>query len=267
MNYAFLPEQISQWIYLGPFVAGIFSITHCSVMCGPLVVVFRDRRYAYHGGRIAGYTAVGAVLGTIGMSIDRAGSIMTFQNLSIYLSGGLLILYGLIRMLPGNIWKRVPSAGFLYTPARWISSVRASRTLPAGLSVFLAGALSALIPCAILYPLWALAAGSGTPAYGAGMALAFVTGTIPGLLFIQWTADRATGKLKRIAGQKLRVASVVVMVLTGVFIIGFRKNSAPKMDFSENAVQDPSCLPGKEGGDNDFKIINPPEGSVENTEF
>jgi sulfite exporter TauE/SafE len=259
-----IPEQFSRWIYLGPFIAGIFSITHCSVMCGPLVLVFRDRKYAYHGGRIFGYTLVGAALGTIGMSIDRAGSILTLQNLSIYLSGGLLIIYGLIRLLPGQVWRKIPAPGFLYAPARWISKVRSSGSLPASISVFLAGVLSALIPCAILYPLWALAAGSGSPTYGAGIAFAFVTGTIPGLLFIQWMADHATGKLKRFTGQKLRVASVVIMVITGVAIIGFRNTSAPKMDFSENAVQDPTCLPGEEGGD-DFEVINPSKGSSENT--
>ncbi len=240
-----LPEFFSDWVYLGPLFAGALSITHCSVMCGPLVVMFKDHSVSYHIGRILGYTAVGALLGAIGVSLDRAGDLLALQNVSIYISALLLIVYGLSRLLPAKIWHKIPTPAFFYLPARLMSRLKKQDFLPESLAIFLAGILSALIPCAILYPLWAVAAGSGSIVTGAGFAFAFVLGTIPGLAFIQWTARRASGGIRRFLGQKLRIVSVVLMIFTGVFIIVWREGHAPRMDFREGASQDANCLPGE----------------------
>ncbi len=230
---------------VGPFVAGILAFVHCSVMCGPLVLLFRRQWAGYQLGRIAGYTAVGALLGVIGLSLDKAGMLLSVQNFSIYIAIFLMLLYGIGRLLPAKSAWKGPS--FIYLPSRWIGHLRRNQRIPAVISVTLAGVLSALIPCAVLYPVWALAAGSGSPLYGAGVAFAFVMGTIPGLLAIQLLTGKLSERIPFLKGNFFRTVSVVLMLATGIAMVGWREKFAPRMDFSEEAAgKDIQCLPGHE---------------------
>lgn len=253
-DYTFL----AGYSFLGAtFLAGMFSIGHCSVMCGPLLMIFRDNWIFYHLGRILGYTAVGALLGSIGMSLDRAGLILQIQNVSIYLAVLLMFIYGIYLLFPGKTAGFVNTNSLLYLPTKWISRLKRSHRAPEFVTVFLSGILSALLPCSVLYPVWALSAGAGSPVYGSLIALSFVLGTIPGLAVFQFFLKKAGGKTLRFSDVRIRAVAGIMIVLTGVFMVIYREKYAPKMDFSDAATEDPAqCLPG-ENQDDSFEIINP----------
>ncbi len=244
----------------GTFLAGIFYLPHCSVMCGPLVLLFKNRGVSYQVGRLLGYTAVGALLGIVGQSLEQAGLLLSIQNGSLYGAALFMILYGIYLALPAR-WKfRTPS--WVYRPAGWIASLRQHSRIPASLSVFLAGTLSALLPCGVLYPVWALAAGAGSPLSGAGIGLSFVLGTIPGLLVIQFLASRAEHRIAFFQTRKIKYAATAILLSTGVLMMLWRGNFAPRMDFSESATENPEeChteLPFGSGGEGEESSVPPP---------
>ncbi len=227
-------------ILTGTFTAGLLSLSHCAVMCGPLMLVFREDWLAYQVGRVAGYTGVGALLGLAGYSLDQGGHLISIQNAGMWIAGILMILYGLMYIIPANeTGRRKGTAswfqGLLQKPAVLISRLRKRSGLPAFISVFLAGILSALLPCGVLYPVWALAAGSGSPVFGAAVGASFVAGTIPGLLAFQWFVKRAGNRISVFQMQWIRRIAMVILVATGISMIYYRDHTAPSMSFTPEA--------------------------------
>jgi len=77
------------------------------------------------------------------------------------------------------------------------------------------GALTPLIPCGLLYLLWLACLMSGSPWYGAEIALGFGVGTVPGLLLAQGGFVAAERRLspQTIRAVQRSLATVALVVL------------------------------------------------------
>ncbi len=192
------------------FGAGIVGGAHCVGMCGGFVLVAgaagRRAGLLFHAGRLAGYAALGAVAGLLGRTLDLGGAALGLHRLRFLVAAALLFLFGLA--LAGLVPRRLlePGAGAV---ARLLAALR-RRGGPLGW--LLLGLPIGLLPCGLLYPMYALAAGSGAAATGALVLLAFGLGTLP----ILGGATAVLSRLRVEARQRLVVATgVVMLVLSG----------------------------------------------------
>ena len=211
-------------IPLGSFVAGLLAFPHCALMCGPLFALFSSSWTSYQSGRILGYSLVGGLLGALGFGLDWSGLFfVSLQNLSILLIALIFLGYATLRLLQFH-----PSALLDYTAplARWMNRLRNKRH--AALGIFLAGSLSALLPCGVLLPLWALCAGSASPVFGASMGLAFVLGTIPGALLFRLLLRQAWWKRIHVR-RSFRFVSAMALAALGVLVLSYRSILVPSI--------------------------------------
>ena len=194
------------------FVAGLVGGVHCVGMCGGFVLVAGAagrRGWLFHVGRLAGYAALGALAGLLGRTLDLGGAALGLHRLRFFAAAALLLLFGLafLGALPRR-WLE-PGAG---ATTRLLAAIRRRGGPSAWL---LLGLPIGLLPCGLLYPMYALAAGSGSPADGAVLLLAFGVGTLPLL-------GGATVVLARLRvdtrARLLRAAGVVMLMMAGWMI-------------------------------------------------
>jgi len=208
--------------YAGAFVAGISSFAHCFFMCGPINMLFRSHAYSYQAGRILGYTVVGGILGSAGPALDRAGILVSVQNLSIYAAAFLLLVYAVIVVF--NI--KIGNLNIFKKLSMLMVSLRKNPHIPSGITSGAAGTLSALIPCSVLYPVWILASSSGSVMNGSIMAFSFVLGTVPALFLFQIFSNREKS-FAVFSNKYLRNISTILLISISLFVLYHRKMSAP----------------------------------------
>jgi hypothetical protein len=167
--------------------SGAASTLHCAAMCGPLALagttsdgkLDRLASAGYFGGRIVGYTAVGAVLGSLGkhaLCILPMGKVQTVAVLLVALMAlvrGVSLLRGGGREPLVRLGAR-PSRRGLGVLAR-VAAVLPRRGAPLGLA-------TAILPCGALLPAWVLAAGTASAGGGAAVMACFGAATMPGLV-------------------------------------------------------------------------------------
>jgi sulfite exporter TauE/SafE len=198
--------------YLLAFIAGLVGGGHCLGMCGALVVAASaggQRSWLFHVARIAGYAVLGAVAALAGAALDFGGAAAGLHRLRFYVSGGLLLAFGLafLGALPRR-WLE-PGAGVVVRVlgrARRVSG--AAFPLVLGLPV-------GLLPCGLLYPMYAAAAGTGAPLEGAALLISFGLGTVPMLGTVSFALDRVGLVMRQ---RLVRVAGVVMLLLGAVMI-------------------------------------------------
>jgi uncharacterized protein len=173
------------------FLVGLLGSTHCLGMCGGIVSALtvrlpgdRPRRMlqlAYHAGRLATYTAAGALAAGLGSAALLLDGLLPVQ-IVLYVAAQLMLvalglyLLGISRYLNAferagrALWRRIQPA--------------TSRLRPAGSSprALVYGMLWGLLPCGLVYSVLAVALLSGSAASGALIMLAFGLGTLPALL-------------------------------------------------------------------------------------
>ena len=183
------------------FMAGVAASPHCSLMCGPWqalqlrgrgAVPIRHALGFLHGGRIAGYAALGAAAGA-------AGSRLVFLLPPVSAGGAMQAASAVALALLGAVQlSRRPRAACCPPAAG------SPRTLAAR------GLLWALMPCASLYAMLPLALFSGSALAGAGLLAAFGAGTLPAL-------GASGGMLARLG---LRPSPLAASVLIGAGVLG-----------------------------------------------
>ena len=215
----------SKMSYALLFVTGLLTSVHCVAMCGGINLSqslssvtlsessSRSSRkiylpsLLYNLGRVASYTLVGLVLGSVGFFLGGGND----GDVSIPLSvqGCLKLIAGVFMLLTGisllgifpflrNITPHLPS--FL---SKKIASVQSKNLGP-----FIVGFLNGFMPCGPLQAMWVLALASGSPLYGALSMLFFCAGTVPFMLGL--------GSVVSILGKKY---SGVVMKICAVLIV------------------------------------------------
>ncbi|GAB4014361.1 sulfite exporter TauE/SafE family protein [Spirosoma migulaei] len=203
---------MSPWLTTA-FLTGLISSLHCVGMCGPLVAALpvgrlpQGQRWKavglYHTGRIATYSTLGALAGTMNLGLNLMG----WQRPLAVICGVVLLVSFLWRKgLPARLrwpWLNVQITTLfrhhLYQP-NWADF--------AGL-----GILNGLLPCGFTYLALAGTLATNTPLAGASYMLLFGAGTLPALLGVNLVAGWITIVGRQRLNQVLSVATVVVALL------------------------------------------------------
>ncbi|MBI1246266.1 sulfite exporter TauE/SafE family protein [bacterium] len=209
--------------------ASLIGSGHCVGMCGPFAILAsrnenpgRIRAVAslggYHFGRLLTYVLLGLVAGTAGSLVDLGGSLLGWQRLAAWLTGFVMIAYGVIALLRltrvGSVHFRLPGrlgqfVQRLYRFSGQLTGVKRSLAI---------GGITALLPCGWLYAFVLIAVGTSKPWAGAGVMLAFWLGTVPLLslfgLGIHWLSER----WKR----WLPMATAILLIASGFLTISMR---------------------------------------------
>ncbi len=198
--------------YVLAFVAGLVGGGHCLGMCSGFVLAAAaggQRPWLFHLGRLAGYAALGAVAALGGALLDLGGSAAGLHRLRYFASGALLIAFGLafLGALPRR-WLE-PGAGLA------AGLLRRARRASGRAFPLLLGAPIGLLPCGLLYPMYAAAAGTGAPLEGAALLTSFGLGTVPLLGTFSFALDR----IGVAARQRLVRATGLVMLLLGALLL------------------------------------------------
>lgn len=196
--------------YALAFLAGLLGGAHCVGMCSGFVLAAGGpRAWLFHAGRMAGYAALGAVAGLAGAALDLGGAAAGLHRLRFLVSGALLLAFGLAFL------------GFV--PRRWLEPgvggvaallARARRASGPAFPLLL-GLPIGLLPCGLLYPMYAAAAGTGSALSGATLLLAFGLGTVPLLATLAFTLERVAQGTRH---SLLRAAGVAMLALGSLML-------------------------------------------------
>lgn len=223
------------WVLLGTvLIASLLGSLHCVGMCGPfamLAAASNEQRksalfpaMAYSLGRLATYTIVGVIFGSLGMALNRGSSMIlgvpfsSVQQTATLVAGGLMIAVGVIalgRQL--GIRIKLPMFGGRLQAILQILFGRVTGQPPLR-KAFSIGALSCLMPCGWLYTFAIVAAGTASPIWGAVVMVAFWSGTVPIMFALMMGLNRIGHSIQ----QRIPIAMASLVILIGVFTIAFR---------------------------------------------
>lgn len=199
---------------------GLLGSLHCVGMCGGIAGALSAaaprrgaggevamRSLAYNTGRVASYTAAGALAGGFGAALAGLGG-PTGTLVLRGLAAALIVAAGLyvggwstfvtrLESLGASMWRRV--------------SPLTRRLGPMGSvpTAFALGALWGWLPCGLVYSALAVAAASGSALDGALTMAAFGAGTLPVMLAMGLAAGRGTSLLRTPVARRFAGAMVV----------------------------------------------------------
>lgn len=177
---------------LTALATGGLGSAHCAVMCGPLAVAgcsagdtLSPRRVAgYFLGRMMAYTTMGAILGHLGHHALCLLPMAAIEAIAITLVAGAAAYRGITLLR-----RRAASPKLLELTARRRATPAARSSSLLGLVSELAprrglglGLATGVMPCGLLLPAWALAAGTASAPVGAAVMAIFSLATLPGLI-------------------------------------------------------------------------------------
>ncbi|HZP59030.1 MAG TPA: sulfite exporter TauE/SafE family protein [Opitutaceae bacterium] len=219
------------------FAAGLVVSLHCAGMCGPLACALLPTRgedgdvrtvaTLYHLSRLAGYTALGAVAGGLGMLplswLSASAARWLPWTLVLFF---VAMALRLDRFLPRS---RLIGGWFLR-----LSAALRGRSRPAAAALL--GLATPLLPCGPLYFLIGLALLAGSALRGMEFMLAFGLGTVP----LLWVAQLQFGWLRaRLTPRGLSFLRVTLAVISAL-IIAWRLRST--LGLPGPSTQDFICL-------------------------
>jgi uncharacterized protein len=197
--------------YVAAFAIGLAGAGHCLGMCGGIAAALNlgggqstASTLAYHSGRVASYTALGALLGFAAGSVNLAAWTIGLR----YLAGFMLIAMGLyiadwwrgmvvLERLGSHLWKPVQAMSSKLLPIRhWRQA-------------FALGLCWGLMPCGLIYSSLAWAGTAQNAATSALLMLCFGLGTLPAMLATSLGAERVQAVLRR-RGLKLFIALLLI---------------------------------------------------------
>jgi len=154
-------------------------------------------------GKAATYAGLGLVAGTVGAAIGS-------PRLGTQPLAALAVGAGVLMVLLGfrGLWRQaVPARG----GGEPISTLLGALLRRRGPWVpVVAGMLTGLLPCGLVYAMTAQALAAASPMWGAAIMLAFGLGTAPSLLGMGALSGLLRGRARR-RGESLAAAAVVVM--------------------------------------------------------
>lgn len=202
-------------------VTSLVGSLHCAGMCGAFVAMAtgagtsaRERatlQGLYHGGRLIGYSALGALCGALGKALDLGASSMGLTRAAAWMAAGTIVAVGLVALLK-ELGVRLPRSR---TP-RWAQRLfergaRAAQGMSPARRAGVIGLLTVLLPCGWLYAFAILAAGTASPALGALVMAVFWVGTVPVLALVGLGA----GAVRRRLGPRARLAAACLVMGLG----------------------------------------------------
>ncbi len=209
---------------LSVLAASLLGSLHCAGMCGGFVAFYVGApgrgdgasigHVAYNLGRLAAYTALGAVAGALGASLDLGGAWLGVQRVTAVVAGVFIAVWGTMTLLE-SLGRSVPWLG----PPQWLRGLVSrgmkliARWRP-GTRALAVGLLTGCLPCGWLYAFVMTAAGTGSAAAGAGLMAVFWVGTLPVMVSLGVGARGLLGPLRRYVPTACAAAMIVVGVLT-----------------------------------------------------
>jgi len=195
------------------FFVGLLTGFHCIGMCGGFVLSYTAKcasqgsstlssHLQYGTGKLASYTFMGALFGLLGSFIAFTVELRVAIAL---LAGIFLVIYGIniIGLIPQLRKLRLVTPEFLN---QFIKKQGEKEQAP----LFI-GLLNGLfIACGPLQAMYLLAAGSGSPVWGASALFAFGLGTLPPMLGFGAIASYLSNSFKHAL---VRLSGVFVIVL------------------------------------------------------
>jgi uncharacterized protein len=217
----------------GAFLIGLMSALHCVGMCGGIIGALsfslpgtvRNSRWrmlpyvlAYNLGRIASYTAAGALAGGLGAGVYAAAgpqagypvlqilAAVMLAAIALHLAGWFP-RFAIIERMGVPLWRRLEPLGRRLLPVR------------SPLHAALFGLIWGWLPCGLVYSVLAWTAAAGGAFEGAVYMLAFGAGTLPsvmsGGLLAAWFVNvpRRWPWLRQVVG-----ALILVMAVVGLYV-------------------------------------------------
>lgn len=205
-------------------VAGMLGSSHCVGMCGGFALMLGMRQESRVGrvisqglytlGRVFTYAVMGALAGAFGAKLSRSVSDWINVPAALSLVAGLFLIWqGLVAA--GVRFRRTPASTAHKAPCLMATGFRSILQAPGRVNVFLAGLLTGLLPCGLVYGFLSLAASTGDLVQGALTMIAFGFGTAP-LMIATGLSGALLGVVVR--QRLLRVAAVCV-VITGALTV------------------------------------------------
>lgn len=236
------------------FFIGALTSVHCVAMCGGICLSqcvtpgsqkgssagrFGMLRPSilYNLGRVASYTMIGALVGTIGSAVSFSNAMKGTVQI---LAGVFMVIMGL-NMLNLFPWLRRLNPRMPKIFARKIYSGRNSR------SPLYIGLLNGLMPCGPLQAMQLYALSTGSPIKGALSMFLFSVGTLP-LMFV---FGAVSSYLSKKFTRKLMTASAFLVVILGVFMLqngaGLSGIALPSFTSAASAAQSANVAKIKSG--------------------
>lgn len=226
-----VPSQLadSKMGYGMLFIVGLLTSVHCIAMCGGInlsqcipkgenqqesnsrLAVFLPG-FLYNLGRVVSYTAIGFLLGLIGMVFGggtEVGIPTLFQGILKIIAGLFMVIMG-INMLGIFPWLR----RFQLRMPKFLA-VKIGRKKAVSRQPFLVGLLNGLMPCGPLQSMQIVALASGSPFAGALAMFLFSLGTVPLMLGL----GSLVSALGKKFSQKVVVIGAVLVVVLGLAML------------------------------------------------
>jgi sulfite exporter TauE/SafE len=209
---------------LAALLIGLTGSPHCAGMCGGIIGAFTlgiapgrhplAFQLAYNGGRILGYTSMGALAGLLAGSVtERVGAPLAIGH---WLSGLFLIVLGLhlagwwrglayLERAGAHLWRRIEPLGRRLLP---VSTPAHALAL---------GLVWGWLPCGMVYAALAGALAQANALDGALWMAAFGLGTLPMTLALGAGAHRIAARplMRRIAGVLMIALAITTLVAPG----------------------------------------------------
>jgi sulfite exporter TauE/SafE len=187
-------------------------------------------------GKLAAYTALGALLGALGGVVQLSAGARTWLQIT---AGLLIITFGLAQLgVPG--FRRI----VIEPPASWTRLVRNRARSQAALAPAILGVATVLLPCGVTLSVEALALASGSPWQGAAIMAVFILGTSPLFAILGYAARKAAtvwrGRL--VAATGIAVVAMGLYTLNGGLELAGSPLAASRIaeTFSGAAAADPT---------------------------
>ncbi|MFN5416141.1 MAG: sulfite exporter TauE/SafE family protein [Flavobacteriia bacterium] len=205
-------------IFIAALILGLTANFHCIGMCGPLALAIPVNRSSnwtilfgvlqYNFGRIITYSALGAVVGIIGITINTFG---VLQWISI-LSGIFMIIYAWRKWLGSKLETKLPMFGLNKVVSSGLGKVLASKS---PFKILFLGSLNGLLPCGMVYLALMNAILAGNSLSSAGAMALFGLGTLPAMVFVGFAANRISSNFR----YKISKAIPYMLTVVGVLVV------------------------------------------------
>jgi len=208
-------------------LASLAGSPHCAGMCGVFVAMAcgthrdADRRvhlrtqFAYHCGRLAGYSSLGVLAGTLGGAIDMSVRAAGLQHAAAILAATTMFVVGGAWLLRESGVRLPPAPMPRFVKSAFRTGVaKADQFGPTGRALAI-GLLTVLLPCGWLWAFAIIAAGTASPGWGAAVMATFWIGTVPILAAL----GLGVGTLRSRLSPRLRTVAAVAMIAIAAFTV------------------------------------------------
>lgn len=199
-------------------ILGLTSNFHCIGMCGPIAMAIPVNRSSnlsilsgtlqYNGGRIITYAILGAIVGSIGLTINTMG---VLQWLSI-IAGIGLILFAWRKYFSKLFSGKIPTFGVQSFLNKGLGKVIKSQS---PFKLILLGGLNGLLPCGMVFAALLNAILTGEILGSALAMAAFGVGTLPAMIAVTFMANKINANVR----QKMNKAVPYLLTVVGILVI------------------------------------------------